>query len=104
MFTVTNNVPRPVVNGWETTPAERAELDYVDWAAVEEGNDSFTGFRYRGNLYDLSEFQPTSPHGLFKNWDGVQTSSAFDAVVIRWAGESGGWGEYESVVVAHLHW
>jgi len=104
MFTVTNFHARPVINGWETTAAERAELDYVDWDAVEAGHDSWIGFRYRGEIYDLGEFFPTDPHGLFKSWDGVQTSSAFDAVAVRWAGEFGTWEEYESVVVAHLHW
>lgn len=99
MFTVTNFHARPVVNGWETTAAERAELDYVDWDAVEAGNDSWTGFRYRGELYDLGDgFEATSAYGLFRDWDGVQTSSAFDAVAVRFT------DDYESVVVAHLHW
>lgn len=105
MFTVTNNHQRPVINGWETTPEIRAEFDYVDWDAVERGDDSWTGFAYRGEIYDLGDgFEPTSPYGLFQNWDGIQTSSAFDAIAIRWGTDWSGEPDYESVVVAHIHW
>jgi hypothetical protein len=36
----TNNHHRPVVDAWELTPSERAQFDYLDWAAIEEGSDS----------------------------------------------------------------
>lgn len=33
----TSNAPRDVLQGWQLTAAERAEFDYIDWAAVDEG-------------------------------------------------------------------
>ena len=36
----TNNVPRDLVDAWELSPKERAEFDYIDWQAIEDGRDS----------------------------------------------------------------
>ena len=85
---VSNNVPRPILRDYELTPAERAEFDYLDWASIEAGRDSASFARYRGELYDLGEFQ--SPRGLPTDspltcWDGYQSDSYFSAVLIRYA-------------------
>ncbi len=47
---ITNNVPRDIIDAWQLTPAERCEFDYLDWAAIEHGNDSASFFRYRRQL------------------------------------------------------
>ena len=97
VHTVTNHHDRPLLSGHELTDAERAELDYVDWAAVERGEGSWEGFRYRGSIYDLAEFE-AAPAEMRHLWQGWQTSSYFDAVAVRFGLEEG------TVVVAHVHW
>ena len=39
MKIITNNVPRPILDSYELTPAERAEFDYMDWGALDDGSD-----------------------------------------------------------------
>jgi hypothetical protein len=87
---VTNNQPRNLIDGWELTAKERADFDYLDWASIQEGTDGATFFRYRGQLYDLGEFQRdygiTRDSGLpahLSKWDGYQSDSFFSATVVR---------------------
>lgn len=93
----TNHVPRFTIDAWDLTPAEREEFDYLDWDEIDCGTNSATFFRYRGTLYDLSEFQTT--RGLpdfspLRAWDGYLSDSFFSAVVVRYVGD-----DCESVVV-----
>jgi len=90
---ITNNVPRNTIDGWDLTAAERTEFDYIDWRAVEAGDESATFFRYRGRLYDLGEFSAsygiTAGTGLpnhLTGWDGYMSDSFFSAVVVRFVG------------------
>ncbi len=91
----TNNVPRDVVEAHELTEAERAEFDYLDWPAIEDGRGSASFFRYKGEVYDLGEFEvwdnPASP--TRQNWDGFRSDSFFSAIVVRYV------EDYERVVV-----
>lgn len=91
----TNNVPRDILDAYELTPAERAEFDYFDWEAVDRGADSGSFFRYRGQLYDLGEFErwdnPASPTRL--GWDGFRADSYFSGIVVRYV------EDYERIVV-----
>jgi hypothetical protein len=100
---ITNNVPRDVIDAWELTPKEREDFDYLDWAAIERGEDSATFVRAWGTLYDLGEFSAdwgiTRGSGLpehLKGWDGYLSESAFTAVVIRYV------DNFERVVVGRL--
>ena len=84
----TNNVPRDLVDAWELSPKERAEFDYIDWQAIEDGRDSATFFRYKGVLYDLGEFhlgrvQMARGDSPFASWDGYMSDSFFSGLVIR---------------------
>jgi hypothetical protein len=86
---ITNNVSRPIIDGYQLTADERAEFDYLNWEAIDEGRDSADFFRYRGSLYDLGEF--TADYGITKGaglpylrWDGYMSTSAFSAVVVRY--------------------
>lgn len=89
----TNNVPRDLIDAWELSPKERAEFDYIDWQAIEDGRDSATFFRYKGVLYDLGEFQRVHERGgpvcvpfsysPFASWDGYMSDSFFSGLVIR---------------------
>lgn len=53
MEIITNNQQRDVLYWYDLTDAERAELDYIE---EQEKQESFQGFRYKGNIYDLGEF------------------------------------------------
>ena len=89
MRIITNNQPRNLVYGDELTAAERADFDYV------EDIDSHAFFRYRGVVYDPSEFlqwdNPASP--THQDWHGVRSDSYFSGVVIRYT------EDFEQVVV-----
>jgi hypothetical protein len=100
MRIITNHVPRDVIDAWELTPAERAEFDYLDWPAIERGEDSASFFRYKGELHNLSEFSAdygiTRGAGLpeaLSKWDGYRSDSFFSALVVRYV------ENYERVVV-----
>jgi hypothetical protein len=87
---ITNHVPRDIIDAYELTADERAEFDYIDWPAVEEGSASASFFRYRGELYDLSEFEvwdnPASP--TRGEWDGFRSDSFFSGLVVRYVDDS----------------
>ncbi len=107
----TNNVPRDVINAWELTPAERAEFDYLDWEAIDDGRDSADFFRYRGQLHDLGEFSRIIPPGSerrhpmecaepsFQGWDGYLSDSYFSGLLVRWARDDYGNIDGDRVVV-----
>lgn len=91
MTIITNNVPRDVLDAWELSAAERARFDYLDWDAIAEGTDSASFVRYRGWLYDMSEFTTTwglsRDAGLpdvFAGWHGYLSDSFFSGVLVRY--------------------
>lgn len=93
----TNNVPRDVIDAWQLTAKEREEFDYLNWKAIDEGCDSASFVRYRGDLHDLGEFSAdwgiTKGSGLpdsLKGWDAYRSDSMFSALVIRYVDEDCG--------------
>lgn len=80
----TNNKPRLIIDDYQLTPDERKEFDYLDWQAIEAGNDSASFFRYKGQLYDLGEFMRCPDTAWFKGWDGYHSDSAFSGVLVRY--------------------
>lgn len=100
--TTTNFHVRPILGGHELTPEELDRLDYVDWAAVANGEESWSGFRYRGEIYDLAEFEPATGT-LASDWHAWQTQSYFDAIAVRFVDDVPYWSE-AGVIVAHLTW
>lgn len=112
-FTIrTNNVPRDVINDYELPEKEQKEFDYLDWDKIKEGSESATFFRFRGQLYDLSQFCRVIPSGAksshpcdcdnpaFAGWDGYLSDSFFSGMLIRWAKDWDGKPDFERVVVA----
>lgn len=92
----TNNVPRDTLDSWELTPAERAEFDYLGWTALDDGSDSRTFVRYRGELIDLSDV-PLAPDALRAlGWDGFASDSYFSGVAVRYVEDA------ERVIVARV--
>lgn len=86
---VTNNKPRLVLNGWELTPDELAEFDYIDRAYSVPARF----VRYRGEAYDLEQFVG-APDFLAKDgWDMVLSETAWSGVLATWWDMAGD-GEY----------
>lgn len=74
---VTNNQWRNLVYGYELSPKERKEFDYIP----EEEFDSHDFVRYRGWTYDINEFERSN----VKGWDGQHADSFYSAVLIRFS-------------------
>jgi len=86
MKITTNHNRREIIDGFELTASEREQFDYLDWARLDEGRDSASFFRYRGELYDLGNFMRNSaPEG----WDAGVADSAFSGIVVKLANEDG---------------
>lgn len=82
MKIITNNVPRDLIYGFELTAAEREEMDYYS----DEEIVGLDFFRYKGQLYDLSEFSRVSEYqdDPFSDWQGYQSNSYFSGIVVRY--------------------
>ena len=77
----TNHQPRNLTDAYELSAKERAEFDYLDWAAIDAGEDSATFVRYLGRLYDVGEFLRSDGFGEF--WHGADTDTFFSATLIH---------------------
>lgn len=87
MDIITNHVPRDIIYGFQLSPKEREDFDYYS----DDELDERQFFRYRGSVYDTSEFYPwlTLP-----KWDGFRSDSFFSGVAIKYV------DDFERVVVA----
>ena len=87
---ITNHVPRDVIDGWELDASEREEFDYIDWQAVDRGEDSASFVRYRGELYDLGDFTTLADgaSGLPSEWHGVTADTFFSGTLVRFADDN----------------
>lgn len=72
---VTNNQWRNLTYGYELTAKERADFDYID----ADDFDSHDFLRYKGQTYDVSEFELSN----VKGWDGMHADSFFSGIVIK---------------------
>ena len=85
---ITNNHKREVLDAWQLTLSDRAEFDYLDWPAIERGEDSATFLRYRGRLYDLNDTEPgpgsSGMPAQLGGWDAYVSDSFFSGVVFRY--------------------
>ena len=91
---ISNYVPRPILYGYELSPQERTEFDYYTDDEIEEQ----TFFRYKGNVYDLSEFlnsfyqsNPFKPY-----WDSYMSDSFFSGILIHFVIDK--WGANTIIV------
>ena len=78
----TNLIPRCLVDWYELTEAEKAELDYIQGDHCKEMG--FSGFRFKGSVWDLDEFTVVDREGPLgtADWVAVSAQSAFHGVVI----------------------
>lgn len=89
----TNNVPRDIIEAYELSAQEQAEFDWMDWEAIEAGEDSAQFFRFKGQLYALSEFMRCDHACGLGGWDGYYSDSMFSGVLVRFT------QDHEQVVV-----
>jgi len=84
MKIITNNQPRFTLDAYELSEKERKEFDYLNWEAIDKGEDSATFFRYKGQLYGLGEFMRIDDStGELNGWHGVCSGSAFHGIIIK---------------------
>jgi hypothetical protein len=76
----TNNVPRNPIYGYELSEKERKEFDYID----AEHFDGHSFLRYKGELYDLSDFMRAREISELSAWDGYASDSYFSGIVIKY--------------------
>lgn len=76
----TNNQPRELLSWFDLTEAEQKEFDYYDNPEEETGTDFF---RYRGQVYTLSDFMRLDDLEHFPNWHGHKGQSYFSGLLVR---------------------
>lgn len=80
MEIITNNQPRRLLSGYELTPAERAEFDWMDESDVDECEEFV---RYKGRVYSMDEFMLAPAVLREKGWDGYAEDSFFSGVALK---------------------
>lgn len=91
---ICNNVPRDIVDARELTEAERADFDYLDWKAIEAGEDSASFVRYKGELIDLGDLErwTIAPITYMQAaFDAYRSDSFFSGLLFRYVEEDGDW-------------
>lgn len=77
----TNNIPRYQVNWYDLTENQKVDLD---WRDNQELQDAFSGFIFKGQVYDLSDFTVIDNENYpVKGWHGAFAQSAFHAVLVK---------------------
>lgn len=97
---ITNNAPRDIIDGWQLTPAERADFDYLAWDAIDRGEDSASFARYRGELYDLGDTEGTFPAD--RRWF-YRSDSFFSGIVFRYATDDCGEIDAEAIICGRYY-
>lgn len=80
MEIITNNVPRDLICWHDLTPEEREDFDYIEDKYDERLSPRL--FRYKGEVYDLHEFELASDS--LKGWDGYQADTYFSGVLVKY--------------------
>lgn len=92
---ITNNVPRPIIYGYELSEKERKEFDFLnfDENKLDHDNALFDQFfRYKEQVYYLGDFlsigarmrnQQPPNDDPFWEWDGYASDSYFSGLVIK---------------------
>lgn len=97
---ITNHVPREIVEAWELTPDERKRFDYVNWAAVERGEDSASFVRYKGETYDLGDTEGTFPAD--RRWFYL-SDSFFSGVLFRYLTDERGEPDADHIICGRYY-
>lgn len=76
---ISNHHPRATFYWHDLTPKEQREFDWIK--RPEESGETF--FRYRGQVYCLSEFMLASGEIAKRGWEGYSSDSYFSGVVVK---------------------
>ncbi len=87
--------PRPILDSSDLTAKEREASDYLDWPALEGGEDSASFVRAYGQLFDLGEVSQCDALGDGE-WNGAVAVGWSAAYVFRAVED--GYGELAYVV------
>lgn len=88
---ITNNVPRNLIYGYELGTEEMQEFIRVREFDYLTADDFQTHefFRYKGRVYDPSEFMTlTHNHPFPKCWHGYSSDSFFSGILIRYTSDN----------------
>ena len=94
-----NNQPRDLVMWHDLPDSEVADFDYLP----ESERESFRFFEYRGSWYDYNEFERAPDRFKALGFDGIQTESAFSAVIVKYFDADGNCLD-DQVIVGYAHW
>lgn len=76
--------------------------DTLGWIEDWAFGDGY-GFRYRGEIYALEEFEQATPLMRELGFDGTHAESYFSAVVVKLTDDEGQY-RTDGVVVGYVHW
>ena len=103
MTIITNHHRREIIDAWELTAKEREEFDYLDWEAIEKGEDSASFVRYRGELIDMGDvLLCTDPTLTAQGWQGFNADSFWSGMAFKYVRDEAT-HDY-CIVVARVHW
>jgi hypothetical protein len=79
----TNNQPRDLLTVWDFSRKDQAKIrEKFDWLEDIESDSTF--FKYKGWIYNLSEFMA----GGAKGWDGSKAESWSCGVLVKVSSDS----------------
>lgn len=83
----TNNVPRDILDSYQLTAKEREEFDYLDWSALDEGTDSASFFRYKGDVIGFDTVMRVEANGELaeQGWHGIVSWSWSNGLLVKYA-------------------
>lgn len=97
----TNHHVRETIDGWNVPADVRAEFDYVDWEAIDKGEDSRDFVKYRGQWVDLSDVMVAPDSLKALGWDGFNADSYWSGLAFRYFDRDG--YELDGVVIASVY-
>lgn len=97
----TNNHVRETVDAWNLPADAREEFDYLDWAALEAGNDSREFVMYRGDWIDLGDVMMAPDDIKRHGYDGFNADSYWSGLAFRYFDTDG--VQLDGVVIASVY-
>lgn len=83
-YTVTTNHHwREIVDASQLPTKAREEFDYLDWQAIEAGEESASFVRYRGDWYDLGDVMLSPDSIAALGYDGFNSDSYWSGVAFK---------------------
>lgn len=93
---------RDTLDGFQAGRELREEFDYIDWEAVDRGEESAELVQYRGSWYDLRDVQVATDELKRRGFDGMVTDSFWSGVAFRYF-DADGYPYEDGVVMARFY-